>query len=416
MLGRPRESARLGQTGLEVMRRYGIDSTVLVCEPDRGTARDRRLGRGGQRSARPRSAPSPPTSPTCSSSSAPTSRSAAATSRPRGRTSKPRAPPCARTAGCGDLRRLPRELALWERRWTDADQAVRDGLARARSRDTAQIRVWFCAKGLRAQAELAALARARRDADAVRTLARSRAEAASPSLAARPPRPQRSRRTPRGWLALAEAEYARARGVARPELWSEAAAAWERLERPPLAAYCRWRQAEALVAAGASRTEASAPLREAHAVAARIGAKPLLRELELLAQRARLDLAPPEAESPDRRAGPGGDPRPDAARGGGPDPGRPRLHEPRDRRGARHQRQDGQRPRLAHPAQARRAEPARGGRDRAPPRPAGHRRGEPWPLSWALKVVRVTTTTSNDQSISGPPLVRLVDASTGRGG
>jgi DNA-binding NarL/FixJ family response regulator len=27
----------------------------------------------------------------------------------------------------------------------------------------------------------------------------------------------------------------------------------------------------------------------------------LLRELELLAQRARLDLAPPEAESPDRR-------------------------------------------------------------------------------------------------------------------
>ena len=30
MLGRPRESARLGQAGLEVMRRYGIDSTMLV--------------------------------------------------------------------------------------------------------------------------------------------------------------------------------------------------------------------------------------------------------------------------------------------------------------------------------------------------------------------------------------------------
>ena len=60
------------------------------------------------------------------------------------------------------------ELALWERRWTDADEAVREGLARARSRDAAQIRVWLCAKGLRAQAELAALARARRDADAVR--------------------------------------------------------------------------------------------------------------------------------------------------------------------------------------------------------------------------------------------------------
>ena len=90
-------------------------------------------------------------------------------------------------------------------------------------------------------------------------------------------------------------------GVPRPELWSDAAETWERLERPPLAAYCRWRQAEALVAAGASRTEASLPLREAHAVAARIGAKPLLRELELLAQRARLDLAAPHAETPDRQ-------------------------------------------------------------------------------------------------------------------
>ena len=60
------------------------------------------------------------------------------------------------------------ELALWERRWTDADEAVHDGLARAGSRETAQIRGRLCAEGLRAQAELAALARARRDADALR--------------------------------------------------------------------------------------------------------------------------------------------------------------------------------------------------------------------------------------------------------
>ena len=74
---------------------------------------------------------------------------------------------------------------------------------------------------------------------------------------------------------------------------------WERLERPPLAAYCRWREAEALVAAGASRIEASVPLREAHAVAVRIGAKPLAAELEPLAQRARLDLASPDEGPPD---------------------------------------------------------------------------------------------------------------------
>jgi len=79
--------------------------------------------------------------------------------------------------------------------------------------------------------------------------------------------------------------------------------AWDRLERPPLAAYCRWREAEALVAAGATRAQAGVPLREAHVVATRIGAKPLLRELELLAQRARLDLAPPEAVVSDAKHG-----------------------------------------------------------------------------------------------------------------
>jgi DNA-binding CsgD family transcriptional regulator len=163
----------------------------------------------------------------------------------------------------------------------------------ARPAEAAQIRIQLCAKGLRVQAELAALARARRDVEALRdhlgrtgkllTLAR-RAAAEASAIA-----PDAG-----GWLALAEAEHTRARGEARPEAWVEAAAAWDGLERPPLASYCRWRQAEALVTAGASRAEASGPLRQAHAVAARIGAKPLLREVELLAERARLDLAPPE--------------------------------------------------------------------------------------------------------------------------
>ena len=45
------------------------------------------------------------------------------------------------------------------------------------------------------------------------------------------------------------------------------------------------------------------PLREAHAVATRIDAKPLTREVELLAQRSRLDLAPLDAEQSDGRQG-----------------------------------------------------------------------------------------------------------------
>ena len=46
------------------------------------------------------------------------------------------------------------------------------------------------------------------------------------------------------------------------------------------------------------------PLQQAQAVAARIGARPLLRELELLAQRARLDLTPPQAAFPGGKHGP----------------------------------------------------------------------------------------------------------------
>jgi DNA-binding CsgD family transcriptional regulator len=161
----------------------------------------------------------------------------------------------------------------------------------------------MCAKGLRAQAELAALARARRDAGAVRSwLTRAQELITTARRAAA----EASAITPNagGWLAVAEAEYERARGPARPESWSQAADSWQRLERPPLATYCRWRQAEALVAAGASRTEAAVPLQQAHAVTARMGAKPLLRELELLAQRARLDLAPPQPATSYGKHGP----------------------------------------------------------------------------------------------------------------
>jgi DNA-binding NarL/FixJ family response regulator len=45
------------------------------------------------------------------------------------------------------------------------------------------------------------------------------------------------------------------------------------------------------------------PLREAHAVAARIGASPLRRELELVAGRARLELAPPQPDAADETQG-----------------------------------------------------------------------------------------------------------------
>ena len=301
MLGRPRESARVAEAALAAIPRYGLDKAVLVAnhieallaigewdEADRVSAAAVRsitanypymlliiraeleLGRGDFKVAR-------------------THLDAARVT-------------LREDHGLGVYDVYVAELALWERRWIDADDAVREGLAHASHRETAQIRVWLCAKGLRAQAELAAFARARQDAEAVR----HRLDRAKRLLAdARSAAADAVTITPNAtaWLAVAEAEYVRARGIARPEVWSGAADACDHVERAPVAAYCRWRQSEALVAAGAPRTEASIPLREAHSVATRIGAKPLVRELELLAQRARLDLVSSEQESSMQKQG-----------------------------------------------------------------------------------------------------------------
>jgi DNA-binding NarL/FixJ family response regulator len=294
MLGRPRESARLAREGVAVLREYGIESTLLVAnevearlaigdwpEADRLSAAalrtdsfelvphmhraDLELGRGDFAAAREH-----------------LEAAAQLVDHQPGLTSY---------IGC------VAELALWERRWLDAETAVGDGLERARSSEAPEFTLSLCAKGLRAQAELAALARARRDAVAVADrLERSRSLLA----AAREAAAAAEQITPRvtACRLQAEAEYARASGPAPAEEWAAAADAWDRAQYTVVAAYCRWRQAEALVAAGASRAAAAAPLQAAHAVAARIGAAPLRRELELLAERARLDLRPPPEVEP----------------------------------------------------------------------------------------------------------------------
>jgi DNA-binding CsgD family transcriptional regulator len=71
------------------------------------------------------------------------------------------------------------------------------------------------------------------------------------------------------------------------------AAAWEQLEHPFEAAYGRFREAEALLADGASRQQSEPVLRAAHQTTMALGALPLRRELELLAQRGRIQLKSP---------------------------------------------------------------------------------------------------------------------------
>jgi DNA-binding CsgD family transcriptional regulator len=119
--------------------------------------------------------------------------------------------------------------------------------------------------------------------------------------AAPPPRPRRSPRTPPAGCALAEAEHGRAARrrptaalVRRPRHLGAARA-------PPLAAYCRWRQAEALVAAGASRAEASRPLQAGPRRRGPDRAKPSWRSSSCSPSARGSSSPPPDAEPPDRQ-------------------------------------------------------------------------------------------------------------------
>jgi DNA-binding CsgD family transcriptional regulator len=86
-----------------------------------------------------------------------------------------------------------------------------------------------------------------------------------------------------GW----QAETLGLLGADDADAWKKAAKAWEALGRPHRAAYALWRQAEALLV-GREHRAASDALSRGHRLAT--GFVPLLREMEALGRRARLDL------------------------------------------------------------------------------------------------------------------------------
>jgi len=94
----------------------------------------------------------------------------------------------------------------------------------------------------------------------------------------------------RGWLARAEAEYARASGRNDPQAWQAVLD-----EFGPAYAYetarTQWRLAEALAEAG-RRDEADEQWRQAARTTDRLGARPLRRALDDLARRARIGAGP----------------------------------------------------------------------------------------------------------------------------
>jgi DNA-binding CsgD family transcriptional regulator/tetratricopeptide (TPR) repeat protein len=200
-----------------------------------------------------------------------------------------------------DLAWLERtELALWERDNEAASAAVNEGLHWRRipfgpdgglSHHSSPL----YALALRLAADQAERAAGRRAADELAEI-RRRTEPIASELDQLTTSPTPDARHPGvlSNLLLAKAELSRLEGASDPERWQTAATAWERLERPFEVAYARFRQAEALLLAGGTpRPQAKTILRQAHQTAVALGAAPLRREIELLAQRGRLRLQEP---------------------------------------------------------------------------------------------------------------------------
>lgn len=189
------------------------------------------------------------------------------------------------------------ELALWREDLEQARKLVADAmpLITADPRRAASL----YALGVRIEADRAELLRAQRprdpatDDDTAAALLESSSRAAAGPAAAGLPELA-------AWHATALAEMTRRDGQPDPPAWSAAADAWERLGHPYRIAYACYRQAEALMAAGADREAAAAALRRAAAVTTRLGARLLDAEVTALAQRARLDITPKPADAASR--------------------------------------------------------------------------------------------------------------------
>jgi predicted ATPase/DNA-binding CsgD family transcriptional regulator len=152
----------------------------------------------------------------------------------------------------------------------------------------------FCRTGLRAAADAAERAHDRRAAAAA--IADIQATGEQLLATARQALIQVGTQIPEAnaQAAACEAEFSRLELRSDPQQWAAVVATWDALSRPYEAAYARWRQAEALLAAKAPKTAAST-LRQAHHATIQLGEKPIRQEIERLAQRARIDLTPPTA-------------------------------------------------------------------------------------------------------------------------
>jgi DNA-binding CsgD family transcriptional regulator/tetratricopeptide (TPR) repeat protein len=188
------------------------------------------------------------------------------------------------------------ELALWAGRPGDALDEVQGALALFTAPDLTILCGQLLAAGIRACADLAEGARARRD-DAAASAAAAAAATLSrwvDQMGGRPFADHPFLGTIPANRAHWDAERTRLAGSSDPAAWEAAGKAWQALGCPHRAGYARWRQAEAQLDAGLPAAVAAAALRAAAAAAA--GHAPLLARIRMLAERARITLGQQAAD------------------------------------------------------------------------------------------------------------------------
>ncbi|WP_130385981.1 AAA family ATPase [Kribbella sp. VKM Ac-2569] len=184
----------------------------------------------------------------------------------------------------GPLHTIRAELALGEGDLDRAVYEVRCGLEAVRGTESALELLRLCAVGLRSAADQASRQGAKEQDRAVAVstgdwLAREGWDA----------HPAPSTAETEQLVRLCKAERQRIRRADTAAEWSKVASGWTALDRPYPAAYARFRQAAAMVAAG-QRSEARSILRGAHQATVDLRAESLRAKLAALAKRIDLDV------------------------------------------------------------------------------------------------------------------------------
>jgi DNA-binding CsgD family transcriptional regulator/tetratricopeptide (TPR) repeat protein len=184
------------------------------------------------------------------------------------------------------------EVAVWAGRPDQALARVQSVLDRLKHTDWVILCGWLLAVGMRACADIAELARARRNDEALEAVL-----AAADHLASWVKRERDVPFTNHPYVATIpaaratwDAEHRRAMGKSDPAAWSVPAERWKALDYRHRAGYARWRQAEAVLTTPQGGRGAAATVL---ATAADLASEqvPLMSAIQDLARRARIDLS-----------------------------------------------------------------------------------------------------------------------------